>query len=114
MVLIGCFHPCGFCKTMIAVFPANLGVYDLRGDGEIRGGAVAAVLRFTAWDAGFFSQPSLVSGLEEAADRVGAFSHGYTYFGHPIAAAAANAVLDIFEKERLSDRARIVSSHFHK
>ncbi|MFK4654241.1 L-2,4-diaminobutyrate transaminase [Bradyrhizobium japonicum] len=52
--------------------------------------------------------------MEEAADRVGAFSHGYTYSGHPIAAAAANAVLDIVEKERLSDRARIVGSHFHQ
>lgn len=54
------------------------------------------------------------SVMEEAADRVGAFSHGYTYSGHPIAAAAANAVLDIVEKERLSDRARIVGSHFQK
>lgn len=52
--------------------------------------------------------------MEEAADRVGAFSHGYTYSGHPIAAAAANAVLDIFEKERLSDRARTVGAHFHR
>ncbi|MGY3473476.1 aminotransferase [Bradyrhizobium ottawaense] len=50
--------------------------------------------------------------MEEAADRVGAFSHGYTYSGHPIAAAAANAVLDIVEKERLGDRARIVGAHF--
>jgi len=52
--------------------------------------------------------------MEEAADRVGAFSHGYTYSGHPIAAAAANAVLDIVEKEKLSDRARIVGSYFQK
>ncbi|MDA9504414.1 hypothetical protein XI09_06545 [Bradyrhizobium sp. CCBAU 11386] len=52
--------------------------------------------------------------MEEAADRVGSFSHGYTYSGHPIAAAAANAVLDIVEKERLRDRARIVGSHFQK
>lgn len=52
--------------------------------------------------------------MEDAADRVGLFSHGYTYSGHPIAAAAANAVLDIFEKERLSDRARTVGTHFHK
>lgn len=54
------------------------------------------------------------SVMEEAADRIGAFSHGYTYSGHPIAAAAANAVLDIVEKERLSDRARTVGSHFQK
>ncbi|MCK1315918.1 aminotransferase [Bradyrhizobium sp. 23] len=52
--------------------------------------------------------------MEEAAERVGAFSHGYTYSGHPIAAAAANAVLDIVEKERLADRARIVGLHFQK
>ncbi|MGY4281715.1 L-2,4-diaminobutyrate transaminase [Bradyrhizobium sp. LM2.7] len=52
--------------------------------------------------------------MEEAADRVGAFSHGYTYSGHPIAAAAANAVLDIVEKERLRDRARTVGLHFMK
>ncbi|MCK1765181.1 aminotransferase class III-fold pyridoxal phosphate-dependent enzyme, partial [Bradyrhizobium sp. 136] len=50
--------------------------------------------------------------MEEAADRLGAFSHGYTYSGHPIAAAAANAVLDIVEKERLIDRARTVGAHF--
>ncbi|MFK4529219.1 L-2,4-diaminobutyrate transaminase [Bradyrhizobium japonicum] len=50
--------------------------------------------------------------MEEGADRVGAFSHGYTYSGHPIGAAAANAVLDIVEKERLSDRARVVGLHF--
>ncbi|MDF0522940.1 aminotransferase [Bradyrhizobium yuanmingense] len=54
------------------------------------------------------------SVMEEAADRVGAFSHGYTYSGHPIAAAAANAVLDIVEKEQLSERARTVGAHFLK
>jgi L-2,4-diaminobutyrate transaminase len=54
------------------------------------------------------------SVIEEAADRVGAFSHGYTYSGHPIAAAAANAVLDIVESEHLSERARTVGAYFQK
>ena len=44
--------------------------------------------------------------MEDAADRIGAFSHGYTYSGHPIGAAAANAVLDIVEKEDLAGKAR--------
>ena len=44
--------------------------------------------------------------MEEGADRAGAFSHGYTYSGHPIGAAAANAVLDIVEKEDLPGKAR--------
>ena len=44
--------------------------------------------------------------MEEAAERVGVFSHGYTYSGHPIGAAAANAVLDIVETEDLAGKAR--------
>ena len=44
--------------------------------------------------------------LEDASDRIGAFSHGYTYSGHPIGAAAANAVLDIVEREDLAGKAR--------
>lgn len=52
--------------------------------------------------------------LEEATDRFGVFNHGYTYSGHPISAAAANAVLDIFEKEKFSERSRIVGAHLQK
>jgi L-2,4-diaminobutyrate transaminase len=43
--------------------------------------------------------------MEAGADRVGAFSHGYTYSGHPLGAAAANAVLDIVEREDLATKA---------
>lgn len=50
--------------------------------------------------------------MEDAADRVGAFSHGYTYSGHPIGAAAANAVLDIVENEDLPGKADTVGSYF--
>ncbi|MDX8514646.1 aspartate aminotransferase family protein [Mesorhizobium captivum] len=50
--------------------------------------------------------------LEDGADKVGAFSHGYTYSGHPIGAAAANAVLDIVEKEDLPGNARDVGAFF--
>ncbi|RWQ32701.1 MAG: aspartate aminotransferase family protein [Mesorhizobium sp.] len=50
--------------------------------------------------------------MEDGADKVGAFSHGYTYSGHPIGAAAANAVLDIVEKEDLPGNARDVGRFF--
>lgn len=43
--------------------------------------------------------------MESGASRVGAFSHGYTYSGHPIGAATANAVLDIVERENLVGKA---------
>ena len=52
--------------------------------------------------------------MEDASDRVGAFSHGFTYSGHPIGAAAANAVLDIVEKEDLAGNARKVGSYFQE
>ncbi|UPK05770.1 aspartate aminotransferase family protein [Bradyrhizobium sp. 170] len=50
--------------------------------------------------------------LEDSSDRVGPFSHGYTYSGHPIGAATANAVLDIVEKENLPGNAREVGAYF--
>ncbi|EJN39655.1 adenosylmethionine-8-amino-7-oxononanoate aminotransferase [Pseudomonas sp. GM84] len=39
--------------------------------------------------------------LEEGSARFGSFPHGYTYTGHPLGAAAANAVLDIIERDGL-------------
>jgi L-2,4-diaminobutyrate transaminase len=52
--------------------------------------------------------------LCDGADRVGPFSHGYTYSGHPLAAAAANCVLDIVEREDLTGNAQRVGSHLHQ
>lgn len=49
--------------------------------------------------------------MEEGADRVGAFSHGYTYSGHPIGVAAANAVLDIVEREDIPGNAARVGAY---
>ncbi|MDR5777469.1 MULTISPECIES: aminotransferase [unclassified Caballeronia] len=43
--------------------------------------------------------------MEDATPQVGSFSHGYTYSGHPISVAAANAVLDIVEAEDLPGKA---------
>lgn len=45
--------------------------------------------------------------MEAATPQVGAFAHGYTYSGHPIGAAAANAVLDIVEHEDLAGKAAV-------
>ena len=38
--------------------------------------------------------------------------HGYTYSGHPLAAAAALASLDVFEEERLFERAAQLAPYF--
>lgn len=50
--------------------------------------------------------------METAADSLGAFSHGYTYSGHPLGAAAAMATLDIVEAEDLAGNAARTGAHF--
>ena len=60
----------------------------------------AVVIGETVWDA-----------IRDGAPRVGAFSHGYTYSGHPLGAAAANACLDIVEREDLAGNAERVGGH---
>jgi beta-alanine--pyruvate transaminase len=40
------------------------------------------------------------------------FFHGYTYSAHPAACAAGLAMMDIFKKDRLIDRARAMSPYF--
>lgn len=52
--------------------------------------------------------------MEDGADRVGAFSHGYTYSGHPLGAAAANACLDILERENLAGAAARSGAYLQK
>jgi adenosylmethionine-8-amino-7-oxononanoate aminotransferase len=48
--------------------------------------------------------------LRAASREVGPFAHGYTYSGHPVAAAAALANLDILEREGLVERAERVGA----
>ncbi len=42
------------------------------------------------------------------------FFHGYTYSGHPLAAAAAVATMDVYEKDKLFDRAARIAPYFEK
>jgi beta-alanine--pyruvate transaminase len=42
------------------------------------------------------------------------FFHGYTYSGHPLAAAAACAALDLYQSEGLFERAATLAPHFEK
>ena len=50
------------------------------------------------------SQP-VVDVLASGSAELGALNHGYTYSGHPVAAAAALANLAIFAREKLVERA---------
>jgi beta-alanine--pyruvate transaminase len=50
--------------------------------------------------------------MKAAAENTIELFHGYTYSGHPLAAAAALASLDEFQEERLFDRARELAPYF--
>ncbi len=50
--------------------------------------------------------------LKAGSDKAGMFSHGYTYTGHALGAAAANAVLDVVENEDLPGNARTTGEYF--
>jgi L-2,4-diaminobutyrate transaminase len=52
--------------------------------------------------------------MENASEKVGAFAHGYTYSGHTLAVAAANAVLDIVERENIPGQAKTTGAHLQK
>jgi L-2,4-diaminobutyrate transaminase len=49
--------------------------------------------------------------MESGAAEAGVFPHGYTYSGHPISVAAANANLDILEREDLAANAATVGAY---
>ncbi|NDC79811.1 MAG: aminotransferase class III-fold pyridoxal phosphate-dependent enzyme [Verrucomicrobia bacterium] len=53
--------------------------------------------------------------IAEVLMKGGYFAHGFTYSGHPVAAAAALANIDILEKEKLTERTRDkVGPYFQK
>lgn len=52
--------------------------------------------------------------LREGSAKYGPFAHGYTYSGHPVAAAAALANLDIIEGEGLVERAADVGLYMQR
>ena len=50
--------------------------------------------------------------LRDRSEDIGAFGHGFTYSGHPVAAAAGLAVLDVMERENTVDHVADVGPYF--
>lgn len=46
--------------------------------------------------------------------KIGTFSHGFTYSGHPVAAAVALETLRIYEDDRILDHVRAIVPHFQR
>jgi 4-aminobutyrate--pyruvate transaminase len=56
----------------------------------------------------------LYTPMVEASSQVGLFGHGFTYSGHPVAAAVALRTLQIYEERKLYEHVRNVSPRFQE
>ena len=56
----------------------------------------------------------IVEPITEASGEVGVFGHGYTYSGHPVCAAVASKVLDIYAERDLFTHAAKVGEHMQQ
>ncbi len=93
--------PC-FAADAVGVVPDMLVIAKGLTNGTVPMGAVVA--RRGIYDAIVDSAPP--GGIE--------LFHGYTYSGHPLATAAAEASLDVFEEEQLFDRAQALAPYFQE
>jgi 4-aminobutyrate--pyruvate transaminase len=56
--------------------------------------------------------PEISQLIEEESGRVGTFGHGYTYTGHPVAAAVALKTIEIYQERDIVGHVRNVSPRF--
>ncbi len=52
--------------------------------------------------------------MRQGSEKLGAFSHGYTYSGHPVGAAVALANIQLIENEGLVEAARDNGAYLHR
>ena len=53
----------------------------------------------------------MYEAMREPSNQLGIFGHGYTYTGHPVAAAAALKALEIYQREQLFEHAAQVGAY---
>ncbi len=56
----------------------------------------------------------IYEALVRQSDKIGLFAHGFTYSGHPVAAAVANETLKIYEERAILDHVRAIAPHFQQ
>jgi 4-aminobutyrate--pyruvate transaminase len=54
----------------------------------------------------------MYQALLEASRKLGSFGHGFTYSGHPVAAAVAQRTLEIYARERMVEQVAAKTPHF--
>ncbi|MGH6888978.1 MAG: aminotransferase [Rhizomicrobium sp.] len=56
--------------------------------------------------------PDLADAIEQESGRIGTFGHGFTYTGHPVAAAVALKTIEIYEERDIVGHVRRVAPRF--
>ena len=57
---------------------------------------------------------AIYDALVRQSEKIGVFAHGFTYSGHPVAAAVGVETLKIYEERRILDHVRSVMPHFQE
>ena len=97
---------CGFCRT--GNFWGSQ-TYDIRPDLLVCAKALSS--SYLPISATMLSD-EVYQVVADASARLGVFGHGYTYSGHPVAAAVALETLSIYEEDRVLEHVQEVSRHF--
>jgi 4-aminobutyrate--pyruvate transaminase len=58
--------------------------------------------------------PELTEAVEQESGRIGVFGHGFTYTGHPVAAAVALKTIEIYQERDVMGHVRHVAPYFLK
>jgi 4-aminobutyrate--pyruvate transaminase len=56
--------------------------------------------------------PEIADAIEQESGKIGTFGHGFTYTGHPVAAAVALKTLEIYQERDILGHVRDVAPHF--
>ncbi len=56
----------------------------------------------------------IYEAMVEPSAKVGVFGHGYTYSGHPVACAVALKTLEIYQRDKIFEKAAITGEYFQK
>ena len=57
---------------------------------------------------------AIYDALVQQSEKIGVFAHGFTYSGHPVAAAVGVETLKIYEERRILDHVGAVAPHFQQ
>jgi 4-aminobutyrate--pyruvate transaminase len=64
--------------------------------------------------AGVMVPERMYEALLTESRKIGIFGHGFTYSGHPVAAAVAIKTLEIYERERIVDKVAAIAPRFQR